>query len=137
MSFYKIFSKDFRFFFNLYLVKICMSAMNHIVLQTPGRVWISCFQDIYLLHTPVGSPWFSHFSMIVAGCLDPRQEYIQYNPGFTFIVVAYVASCILHHFLYFLIRYYFYWFFLSNHKRGDIYSAGRLSYAHFQLSSCS
>ena len=53
------------------LVETCMSVIIHISFKNPGRVWISCPKILSLLHNPLYSPWYSYFSTILTGYLDP------------------------------------------------------------------
>ena len=79
--FYKTFSKSFRLFLKLCLVRTHISEMTHIALQTPGIFWIYFLGISILLQNPLGSPWYFYFSTIVTDCLDTKYNYIGYNPG--------------------------------------------------------
>ena len=62
--------------------------MTHIVSRTPQKVWISCLSIYKMLQTYISSPWFSHFSTIVAGLSDHRYIYLQYNTGLPFVLMS-------------------------------------------------
>ena len=86
VSFYNTLSKAFKLIFNFCVVKTRTSTVTCIASKIPGRFWISCLRISRLLQIPIGSTWFSHFSTIVMGCLDPGYNFIWYDPGLPLVL---------------------------------------------------